>query len=155
MTCLRTNQRSSFDVLGTRRLHAGHLDHRHVMLCFDSIQSTGPHIKTRRLRALGVAAEKRTPVAPDIPTMTEAGGPAGFELISWYGISAPGGTPAEIITRLHAEVVKAMGNNDMRERMIASGVTPVGNTSAEFAATIKADLAKWAKVEQTAGIKVE
>ena len=127
----------------------------HVMLCFDSIQSTGPHIKTKRLRALALAAEQRTPVAPDIPTMTEAGGPAGYELISWYGISAPGGTPSEIINRLHAEAVKAMSNNEMRERMIATGVTPVGNTPAEFAATIKADLAKWAKVARAAGVKVE
>ena len=127
----------------------------HVILCFDSIQSTGPHIKTKRLRALGVASEKRTPVAPDIPTMTEAGGPAGFELISWYGISAPGGTPTDIIARLHAEAVKAMSNNEMRERMIATGVTPVGNTPAEFAAGIKADLAKWAKVARAANIRVE
>ena len=87
--------------------------------------------------------------------MTEAGGPAGYELISWYGISAPGGTPSEIINRLHAEAVKAMSNNEMRERMIATGVTPVGNTPAEFAATIKADLAKWAKVARAAGVKVE
>lgn len=127
----------------------------HVMLCFDSIQSTGPHIKTKRLRALAVASDKRTPVAPEIPTMTEAGGPAGYELISWYGMSAPGGTPAEIITRLHAEVVKAMANNDLRERMIASGVTPVGSTPAEFAATINADLAKWAKVARAAKVRVE
>lgn len=127
----------------------------HVMLCFDSIQSTGPHIKTKRLRALALAAEQRTPVAPDIPTMTEAGGPAGYELISWYGISAPGGTPVDIITRLHAEAVKAMGNNELRERMIATGVTPVGNTPAEFAAGIKADLAKWAKVARAANIRVE
>jgi tripartite-type tricarboxylate transporter receptor subunit TctC len=67
----------------------------HVMLAFDSIQATGPHIKNKRLRALGLAADTRTPVAPDIPTITEAGGPAGYELISWYGLSAPNGTPTD------------------------------------------------------------
>lgn len=127
----------------------------HVMLCFDSIQATGPHIKTGRLRALALAADKRTPVAPEIPTMTEAGGPPGYELISWYGLSAPTGTPADIITRLHAEVVKAMASTELRERMMATGVSPVGNSPAEFAATIKADLAKWAKVAQAAGIRMQ
>lgn len=127
----------------------------HVMLAFDSIQATGPHIKAKRLRALGLAADKRAPVAPEIPTITEAGGPAGYELISWYGLSAPSGTPADIIARLHSEAAKALGNNELRERMMATGVTPIGSTPAEFAATIKADLAKWAKVARAANIKVE
>ena len=127
----------------------------HVMLAFDSIQATGPHIKTKRLRALGLAADKRTPVAPEIPTLTEAGGPPGYELISWYGLSAPSGTPADIIASLHAEAAKALGNNELRERMMATGVTPLGSTPAEFAATIRADLAKWAKVVRAAGIKIE
>ena len=127
----------------------------HVMLAFDSIQATGPHIKNKRLRALGLAADKRVAVAPDIPTITEAGGPAGYELISWYGLSAPGGTPADIIARLHAEAAKALGNNELRERLLATGVTPVGSTPAEFAAVIKADLAKWAKVVRVAAVKVE
>lgn len=127
----------------------------HVMLAFDSIQATSPHIKARKLRALGIGDNKRSAVAPDIPTITEAGGPAGYQLISWYGFFAPGGTPADIITRVHAETVKALASPDIRERMIGTGVTPVGNTPAEFAAVIRADLAKWAKVVKLANVKVE
>jgi len=127
----------------------------HVMLAFDSIQATSPHIKTRRLRALGIAAQGRTPVAPDIPTITEAGGPPGYELISWYGLSAPGGTPAAIITRTHAEAAKALSDGALRERLISTGVKPLGSTPAEFAGVIKADLAKWANVVRTAGVKLQ
>ena len=88
-------------------------------------------------------------------TITEAGGPAGYELISWYGLFAPGGTPGDIIARAHAEAAKALASSDVRDRLIATGVTPVGNTPAEFAAVIKADLAKWGKVVKVAGVKVE
>ena len=127
----------------------------HVMLALDSIQATTPHIRGRRLRALGLAAPKRSPVAPDIPTNTEAGGPAGYELISWYALFVPGGTPPDIVARANAEAVKALSSNDVRERLISTGVVPVGNSAAEFAAVVKADLAKWAKVVRVAGVKVE
>ncbi len=127
----------------------------HVMLAFDSLQATGPHIKIKRLRALGLAAQQRASIAPDLPTITEGGGPAGYELISWYGLFAPGGTPAEIISRAHAEAAKALSSTDVRERLLTTGVTPVGNTPAQFAAVIKEDLAKWAKVVRVAGVKVE
>lgn len=127
----------------------------HVMLAFDSIQATGPHIRAKRLRALGLGDNQRTPVAPDIPTITGAGGPAGYELISWYGLFVPAGTPADIVTRLHAEAVRALGDVTLRERLIATGVTPLGTSPGEFAAEIKADLAKWAKVVRLANVKVE
>ncbi len=127
----------------------------HVMLAFDSIQATSPHIKTGKLRPLGIADQKRSPVAPDIPTITEAGGPAGYELISWYGLSAPRGTPAAVITRTHAEAAKALKDNLLRERLISTGVSPVGSTPDEFGAVIKADLAKWANVVRAAGVKVQ
>lgn len=127
----------------------------HVMLAFDSIQATGPHVKSKKLRALGLGDQKRSPIAPDIPTITEGGGPAGYGLISWYGLFAPGGTPADIIARAHAETVKALSDTPLRERLIATGVTPVANTPTEFAAVIKTDLAKWAKVVREAKVKVE
>ncbi len=127
----------------------------HTMLGLDSIQATLPHIKSGRLRALGLGDKKRTAVAPDIPTIAEAGGPTGYELISWYALFAPGGTPADIIARAHAEAIKALSSNDVRERLITTGVAPVGNTPAEFAAVIKSDLAKWAKVVRVANVKVE
>jgi tripartite-type tricarboxylate transporter receptor subunit TctC len=125
----------------------------HVMLAFDSIQATGPHIKAGKLRALGLGDLKRTPVAPDIPTLTEAGGPAGYRLLSWYGLFAPGGTPAKIVAQAHAETVKALREATLRERLIATGVTPVGNSPQEFAAVVQSDLAKWMKVARAAGVK--
>jgi tripartite-type tricarboxylate transporter receptor subunit TctC len=127
----------------------------HVLLAFDSIQATSPHITNRRLRALGIGDHKRSPVAPDIPTIAEGGGPAGYQLISWYGLFAPGGTSPDIVARAHAETVKALASPDIRERMAATGATPIGNTPAEFATVIKADLAKWAKVVKVANVKVE
>jgi tripartite-type tricarboxylate transporter receptor subunit TctC len=127
----------------------------HVMTAFDSIQATGPHIKAGKMRALGIGDKQRSPVAPDIPTITEAGGPAGYQLISWYGLFAPGATPQDIVARVHAETVKALSDTALRERLLGTGVTPVGNTPAEFAAVIKSDLAKWAKVVRLAKVKVE
>ncbi|MGZ8154164.1 MAG: Bug family tripartite tricarboxylate transporter substrate binding protein [Burkholderiales bacterium] len=126
----------------------------HVMLIFDSVQSTMPQIKANRLRALALAASKRSPAAPDIPTMTEAGVP-GFELASWYGLLAPAGTPREIVSRLHAEVVKGLATPEVRERFLSFGTEPVGNTPDAFSAQIKSDVAKWAKVARTANIRAD
>jgi tripartite-type tricarboxylate transporter receptor subunit TctC len=126
----------------------------HVMLAFDSIQATLPHIKSGKLRAMGIAAEKRSSIAPDIPTIVEAGGPA-MTLASWYGLLAPAGTPREIIGKLHAEVVKALALPDLRERYLASGIEPVGSTPDQFAAAIRDDITRWAKVARAANIKQE
>ena len=126
----------------------------HVMLAFDSMQATLPHIKAGKLRALGIAAEKRSPIAPEIPTVAEAGGPA-MTLASWYGLLAPAGTPHEIVLKLQAEVVKALAQPDLRERFVASGIESVGNTPDQFAAEIKEDIARWAKVVRAANIHAE
>jgi tripartite-type tricarboxylate transporter receptor subunit TctC len=126
----------------------------HVMLSLDSMQSIMPVIRDRRVKAIGIAAAKRSPAAPDIPTMTESG-LAGFEVGSWYGLLAPAGTPRDIITRLHAEVVKAVGSAEVRERFQSFGSEPLGSTPDEFAAQIKADIAKWAKVAKTANVRAD
>jgi tripartite-type tricarboxylate transporter receptor subunit TctC len=126
----------------------------HVMLSLDSMQSIMPAIRDRRVRALGIAAAKRSPAAPEIPTMTESGLP-GFEVGSWYGLLAPAGTPREIITRLHAEVVKAVGSSEVRERFQSFGSEPLGSSPEEFAAQIKNDIAKWAKVAKTANVRAD
>jgi tripartite-type tricarboxylate transporter receptor subunit TctC len=126
----------------------------HVMLAFDSMQATLPHIRAGKLRALGLAAEKRSPVAPEIPTVAEAGGPA-MTLASWYGILAPAGTSREIVARLHAEVVKALALPDLRERFAGLGIEPVGNAPDQFAIEIKEDIARWAKVVRAANIHAE
>ena len=127
----------------------------HVMMGFDSLQATLPHIKSGRLRALGIGAEKRSTVAPEIPTIAESGGPAGFILGSWYGFFAPANVPADIMTKLHAEAVKALSHPDLRERYLAMGVMPIGDTPEQFAATIRNDTARWAKVVRTAKLRIE
>jgi tripartite-type tricarboxylate transporter receptor subunit TctC len=126
----------------------------HVMLAFDSMQATQPHVRAGKLRALGIAAEKRSPIAPEIPTIAEAGGPA-MNVASWYGLLAPAGTPREIILKLHAEVVKALAVPDLRERFVSTGIEPVGSTPDQFAAEIREDIARWAKVVRAANIRAE
>jgi tripartite-type tricarboxylate transporter receptor subunit TctC len=126
----------------------------HVMLAFDSIQATLPHIRAGKLRAMGIAAEKRSSIALEIPTVAESGGPA-MMLASWYGLLAPAGTPREIILKLHAEVVKALALPDLRERFVSTGIEPVGSTPDQFAAAIREDIARWARVVRAANIRAE
>lgn len=126
----------------------------HVMLIFDSMQSTMPQIRAKRLRPLGLAAARRSSAAPEMPTIAEAGVP-GFELISWYALLAPANTPRDIVTRLHGEVVKALTTPEVRERFLSFGTEPVGNTPEAFAAQIKSDVARWEKVARTANIRAQ
>ena len=126
----------------------------HVMVAFDSLQATLPHVRVGKLKALGIAAEKRSPIAAEIPTVAEAGGPA-MTLASWYGLLAPAGTPREIIVKLHAEVVKALALPDLRERYVSTGIEPVGSTPDQFAAEIREDITRWAKVVRAANIRAE
>jgi tripartite-type tricarboxylate transporter receptor subunit TctC len=113
-----------------------------------------PHIRGGRLRALGVTSATRSQVAPDVPSIAEAGVP-GYESVQWYGVLAPAGTPREVITRIHEGVVRALQDAIVRKRFLDDGVEPVGSSPEEFAALIRADMAKWAKVVKDAGIKAE
>ena len=113
-----------------------------------------PHIKNGRLRAYGVTSAKRAAGAPEIPTIAEAGVP-GYEAVQWFGVLAPAGTPRAVITRLHAEIAKVLQQADIRDRLSKDGAEPVASTPEEFAAFIKAETAKWAKVVRDAGIKPE
>jgi tripartite-type tricarboxylate transporter receptor subunit TctC len=126
----------------------------HVMMAFDSLQATLPHVKAGKLKAMGIAAEKRSPIATEIPTVAEAGGPA-MTVASWYGLLAPTGTPRETIVKLHAEVVKAIALPDLRERYLSSGIEPVGSSPDQFAAEIREDIVRWAKVVRAANIRAE
>ena len=126
----------------------------HVMVAFDSLQATLPHVRSRKLKAMGIAAEKRSSIAAEIPTLVEAGGPA-MNLASWYALLAPAGTPREIIVKLHAEVVKALALPDLRERYQSSGIEPVGSTPEQFTAEIREDISRWAKVVRAANIRAE
>jgi tripartite-type tricarboxylate transporter receptor subunit TctC len=126
----------------------------HVMLAFDSTQATLPHIKAGKLKARGIAAHKRSPIAPDIPTVHEAGGPE-MAVSSWYALLAPAGTPRDIVMKLQAEAARALATADLLERYHASGLEAVGNTPDQFAVVIREDTARWAKVVRAANIRAE
>lgn len=126
----------------------------HVPVMMPNMLSAQPHIKSGRIRALGVTGTKRAPGADDIPTIAEAGLP-GYEAVQWYGVLAPAATPRDIITKLHAGVVRALQNPDVRQRLLNDGAEPVGSSPEEFAAYLRSETTKWAKVIQAAGIKPE
>ncbi|MDB5927700.1 MAG: hypothetical protein JWN13_6636 [Betaproteobacteria bacterium] len=113
-----------------------------------------PHVRSGRLRALGVTSTQRTAVAPDVPTIAESGVP-GYEAVQWYGVLAPAQTPKDIITRLHRDLSSILQTAEVKERFAADGGDPGGNTPEEFARYIKAETEKWARVVKEAGIKPE
>jgi tripartite-type tricarboxylate transporter receptor subunit TctC len=126
----------------------------HVSLMFDNMPSALPHVKAGKIRALAVSTLKRSPVAPEIPTVAESGLP-GFEVSVWFGVLAPAGTPREIVGRLNAILVKALHAPDVRERLSTQGAEPIGNSPDAFTAQMKRDLVKWAKVVKDADIKLD
>ena len=148
---------------GTRMLHvpykgsgAGLIDviAGHVPVMTPSILSGLPHAKAGRLRALGVSSTKRAGGAPEIPTIAEAGVP-GYEAVQWFGILAPAGTPRPVIERLHRESVRVLQSPDIRERLQADGADPVASSPEEFAAFLRSETVKWAKVVKAVGIQPE
>ncbi|OGA51431.1 MAG: hypothetical protein A3F74_25665 [Betaproteobacteria bacterium RIFCSPLOWO2_12_FULL_62_58] len=127
----------------------------HVPVTAANILSTLPLVKSGRVRAYGVTSAKRASGAPDIPTIAEAGVP-GYEAVTWFGLLAPAGTPREIVSRLHADVVRALQDPAVKKRFIDDGAEPTPSGSPEeFAALIRAEIAKWARVIRDAGIKPE
>jgi tripartite-type tricarboxylate transporter receptor subunit TctC len=110
-----------------------------------------PHIKGGRLRALAVTSAKRSPTLPDVPTVAEAG-VQGFEYTGWLAILAPAGTPREIVNKLQGELTKILATPEMRDRFLNWGYEPVGGTPEEFAARLKADIARYATVIKEAKI---
>ena len=125
-----------------------------VSLMFGTAVSFLPYVKSGRLNALAVTNPKRSPIAPNVPTVAESGLP-GFEALQWFGIFAPAGTSKEIVARLNAEIVKILRLPDVRERLSSLGADVVGNTPEQFAEFQRADAAKWAKVVKQSGAKIE
>ncbi len=125
-----------------------------VMLMFDNVPNVLPQVKAGRLRALGTSGAQRSALAPDVPTVAEAGVP-GYELMVWFGLVAPAGTPREVVQKLNAEVAKILAMPDVRERFMAQGVEPLGSTPEQFGEHIKAQMAKWSQVVRDAGVKAE
>jgi tripartite-type tricarboxylate transporter receptor subunit TctC len=124
-----------------------------VQLFFDSIPSSLPHVKSGRLRAIGVASSKRSPVLPEVPAINES--LKGFEADSWFGIMVPVGTPREIIVKFNAEAQKALATQDVKDRLLSQGGVAGGGPPEALAERVKADIAKWGKVVRTAGVKIE
>lgn len=125
-----------------------------VSVSFVSIYSALPQVKSGRAKALAVTGLQRSPAMPDLPTMIEAG-IAGYSSGNWYGFLAPAGTPRPVVDRLNADILKALAQKDVRERMTRQGMEPGGSTPDEFAKFIKSETIKYAKVVKAAGIRAE
>ena len=125
-----------------------------VAMMFDTTVVAAPQIKGGKVRPLGVTSAKRVKGFENIPTMAEAGLP-GYEVTSWQGIFAPAATPPAVVARLNSEIVKILNMPDVHERLEGLGIEPVANTSAEFAAFQKAEIAKWAKVVKEGNVKID
>ena len=117
----------------------------HVQTGFMNMLEALPHVSSGRLRGLAVTTAKRSAVAPDIPTMIEAG-VAGYEVTQWSGMLGPAKMPASIVTRLNAEIMKILGKGEIRERLLASGAEPGTGSAQQFDAFIRAETAKWSRV---------
>jgi tripartite-type tricarboxylate transporter receptor subunit TctC len=113
-----------------------------------------PHLKSARLRGLAVSSARRSTLAPDLPTIAEAGVP-GYESTGWYGVLAPARTPAAITARLHRELSTAIADREVRERFAANGIEAVGTTPEQFATYLRDEVGKWGKVVRLAGVKGE
>ena len=125
-----------------------------VAMTFDNITTAWPLAKGGKLRALAVTTAKRSAIAPDIPTLSESG-LAGYEVGSWQGVFAPAGTPAPVVARLNTEIVKIINMPDVKEKLIALGADPAGNSSDEFGGIVKTEIVKWAEVVKKSGAKVD
>ena len=123
-----------------------------VALMTNSMSTLMPHVRAGRLRALGVASAKRAASAPDLPTIAEAAGLPGYESAQWTGVWAPAGTPSDIVSRLHKEIVAVLAMAEVRERLASDGSEVIGNTPDEFAAMIRSEIARWQSAVKAAGI---
>jgi tripartite-type tricarboxylate transporter receptor subunit TctC len=124
-----------------------------VAMTFGSLPGLAPLVRSGKLRALGVSSVARAAAMPDVPAIAET--LPGFEMVIWYGLLAPAKTPREVISRLHGETMKSLGHEEMRQRLAAQGIDPRGIGPDEFAAIIKADLARWQKVVRQANIHID
>jgi tripartite-type tricarboxylate transporter receptor subunit TctC len=124
-----------------------------VRLTISSAVPLSPQVKTGKLNGLAVTGPKRSPSFPELPAIAET--VPGYEVVNWFGIFAPAGTPRAIVTRLNKELNAALGSRELRDRLASQGADTVGGTPEEFARTVRSDLAKWAKVVKASGAKVD
>lgn len=134
---------ASMDLLGNR-----------VNVMFDTVPPSLPRVRSGQLRALAVSGAKRTAIAPDIPTVAEAGIP-GYEAIAWTGFLAPAGTPQPIVDKLSAEIVRILKTPEVKEMLMARGLETIGSSQAEFASYIRSEQAKWGGVLRSTGTTLQ
>ena len=125
-----------------------------VALMFDLVLTAAPHVKSGAARGLAVTGAQRSSVLAELPTVAESGLP-GYEVSAWFGIFAPAGVPEPVVQRLNAELVKALRDSDLRQRLASQGAEPLTSTPAEFAAYLRSEIDKWGKVVKAAGMKVD
>ena len=125
-----------------------------IEMMFADLGIAQTHASAGRLRLLGISTPKRSRAAPQLPTIAEAGLP-GYDVSPWFGLVGPAGMPRDIVARVHGIVAAGLKSADVLQRMNTLGYDPVGDTPEHFAGTIKADIAKYARIVQTAGIKIE
>ncbi|HTO50165.1 MAG TPA: tripartite tricarboxylate transporter substrate binding protein [Burkholderiales bacterium] len=125
-----------------------------VSVMFETGPGALPHVRSGKLKALATGGARRSVAMPELATVAEQG-IAGFDGVAWIGFVAPAGTPRAIVDRLNEETVKILALPDVRERFVSQGAEPVGNSPGEFAAYIKAEIAKWGKVIRESGAKVD
>jgi len=125
-----------------------------VSMMFAPLQTALPHIRSGKLRAIGVASQKRSPLLPELPTIAEQG-VAKFEAVSWYALMVPAGTPADVIDKLGAATARFLALPDTRAKLAAQGMDPGGGSAQELAATVRAESARWGDVVRKQNIKPE
>ena len=125
-----------------------------AQVAFDFMTSAMPHVRSGKLKGLATTGAARSPAAPDLPTVAEAGVP-GFEVVGWNGVMAPAGTPPDVIAKLNGAIKQALAMPDVAERLTGPGANVVWNTPADFGAFVKAEVAKWDKVVKASGAKID
>jgi tripartite-type tricarboxylate transporter receptor subunit TctC len=125
-----------------------------VQLMFDNLPSSLPQVRAGKLRALAVTGPGRSPVLPDLPTLSEAGLPD-FSITSWFALFAPAGTPVKILVRLNKEADKAIASKELRQQWMAQGIEPAGGTAEQLAAFRRIEASKWGKIARDSGARVE
>jgi tripartite-type tricarboxylate transporter receptor subunit TctC len=126
-----------------------------VDVMFDNLPSSMAQIKAGKLKAFAVTSSQRSSAMPELPTIEEAASLKGFDASSWFGLLAPAGTPADVVTRIQQETAKALASPAIKEKLLAQGAIPGGNTPAEFAKFIDSEIAKWAPVVKASGAKID
>ncbi|MGH8620269.1 MAG: tripartite tricarboxylate transporter substrate binding protein [Burkholderiales bacterium] len=123
-------------------------------LMFSTIETIMPMVRSGRLRAIAVSTRERSPMLPDVPTVIESG-VKDYDVIGWFGLFAPANTPPAIVDQMRSEVAKAIAQPDIRDKLMQEGAKPVGNTPAEFGRFVHAEIERWTKIIQQAGIKLD